>query len=76
VTGCSRSSGRWINRASFKVLAAGRNATTPESLRATFRYVVENSKPRDALVVGMFPKQSNQIAENAAIIREVVPRSE
>jgi hypothetical protein len=60
----------------FKVLAAGRNAKTPESLRATFRYVIENSKPCDALVVGMFPKQSNQMAENAAIIREVVPRSE
>jgi len=56
----------------FKVLAAGRNAKAPESLRATFQYVIESSKPGDALVVGMFPKYSNQIAENSAIIRGLV----
>jgi hypothetical protein len=55
----------------FKILAAGRNAKTPEDLREAFKYVIENSKPDDAVVVGMFPKYSNQIEENASIVREL-----
>ncbi len=56
----------------LKVLAAGRRAGTPEERRAAFKYVIENSKPQDALVVGMFPKHSDQPAENAALIRDIM----
>jgi hypothetical protein len=59
----------------FKVLAAGRHAGTPQERRAAFRYAIENSKPQDALVVGMFPKHSDQVAENATLIRELTPAS-
>ncbi|HZO88218.1 MAG TPA: hypothetical protein VFB38_07735 [Chthonomonadaceae bacterium] len=55
----------------IKILGAGRNCRTPEQTRATFQYTFERIKPTDAVVVGMFPKYRNQIAENARIVREV-----
>jgi hypothetical protein len=56
----------------FKVLAAGRNATTPEQLRAAFQYAFANIKPGDAVVVGMFPKYRDEPGENVAIVREIL----
>ena len=56
----------------FKILAAGRNCATPADTRAAFEFALENLKPTDAVVVGMFPKHSNQVAENAAIVREIL----
>ena len=55
----------------FKVLAAGRKPKEEGGLREAFEYVLGHIKPTDALVVGMFPKHSDQIAENAALVREL-----
>jgi len=55
----------------IKVLAAGRHGTTPEATRAAFAYVLERIKPEDGLVVGVFPRDHDQVAENAAIVREL-----
>jgi hypothetical protein len=54
----------------FKILAAGRNCADSESVRGAFRFAFENIKPSDAVVVGMFPRDSDQAAENAAFVRE------
>ena len=54
----------------FKFLAATRNCATPEDLRAAFDFALANIKPTDALVAGMFPKYVDQVAENAALVRE------
>ncbi len=55
----------------IKILGASRNCTTPEQTRATFAYTFERIKPQDMVVVGMFPKYRNQIAENARYVTEV-----
>ena len=56
----------------FKFLAAARNCTTPEKLRSAFEFALTNIKPTDALIAGMFPKYTNQVAENAQIVREIL----
>lgn len=50
----------------FKILAAGRNCETQEHVRQAFRFAYANIKPKDVVVVGMFPKYEDQIALNVA----------
>lgn len=56
----------------FKVLAAGRHCDTEENLRSAFKYALENIKPSDAIVVGVFQKYKNQIAEDAEIVAQIL----
>jgi len=56
----------------FKLLAAGRRIGSPEQVRQCFEYAFKNLKPTDAVIVGMFPKFSDQIAENVATVRALV----
>lgn len=60
----------------FKVLGASRLCATPAEVRKAFALVYETIKPGDAAVVGMFPKYGNQIAENCALLREILGVSE
>ena len=46
----------------FKILAATRNCATQEDTRAAYRFAYTHIKPRDAVVVGFFPKYQDQIA--------------
>lgn len=46
----------------FKILAASRNCATQEDVRRAFQFAFENIKPKDAVVVGVFPKYFDQIA--------------
>ena len=59
----------------FKIMAANRKCGTPESVRAAFEYAFANIKPTDAVVVGIFPKYSNQVEENARYVGEILERS-
>ncbi len=56
----------------FKILAAGRLATTPEKLEKAFRFAFSNIKPQDAVIVGMYPRFKDEIGENAGIVRRVL----
>jgi len=56
----------------FKVLAAGRNAGSPESRRAAFKYAYANIKPADAVVVGVYQKDRDELAEDVAVAREIL----
>ncbi len=56
----------------FKILAAGRHCDSPEEVRHCFDYAFKNLKPADAVIFGMFPKFSDQIAENVATVRAVL----
>jgi hypothetical protein len=58
----------------FKIMAANRNCSTPECVREAFEYAFANIKATDAVVVGMFPKYRNQVAENAGYVREILAR--
>ena len=58
----------------FKVLAAGRNAASKPGLRAAFEYAYANIKPGDAVVIGVFQKDADQLGEDAAMVREILAR--
>jgi hypothetical protein len=58
----------------YKVLAAGRRISTPAEIRQSFDTALSNIKPSDALIVGMYQQFGDQVAENAAIVREICAR--
>ena len=53
----------------FKILAGGRRADRPEELEAAFEFAFGNIKRTDAVIVGMFPRFSDQAGEDAALTR-------
>ncbi len=55
----------------FKLFAGGRTCSTPEQVSSVFKYVFENIKPTDAVIVGMYPRFHDQmIKENADLVRK------
>ncbi len=56
----------------FKILAAGRHTDSKEEVRRCFDYAFRNLKPADAVIVGMFPKYSDQITENVGNVLAVL----
>ena len=55
----------------FKVLGAGRNVASRETVEAAFRYVLTNIKPTDAVIAGMCPKFKDEVRENVEIVRAI-----
>jgi len=53
----------------FKILAAGRTCNNPEQVRKAFEFVLGHIKPTDAVIVGMYPRYTDQIKENADLVR-------
>ncbi len=58
----------------YKVLAAGRRISTPAEIRECFATALNNIKPTDAMIVGMFQQFGDQVGENAAVVRELCNR--
>lgn len=56
----------------FKVYGAGRRCGTREDRLAALREVFAAARPADCVVIGMFPKHSDQVADNAALVREAM----
>lgn len=56
----------------FKLMGAGRNCATPADVRAAFKYAFDRIKPGDAAVVGMFPKEKDQITENVQHVLDLL----
>jgi hypothetical protein len=56
----------------FKILAAGRMCNDRASLEKAFAFAYSRIKPTDAAIVGMFPILTDEIAEDAAIVRTVL----
>jgi hypothetical protein len=54
----------------FKILAAGRSCWNSPSLDRAFKYAFTHIKPIDGVIVGMFPRYSDQVAENVALARK------
>jgi hypothetical protein len=54
----------------FKILAAGRHCSDKNNVREAFRFAFKNIKTSDAVVVGMFPRDSDHVAEDAALVKE------
>lgn len=55
----------------FKILAAGRFSAQRGAVRDGFRYAFERIKPTDGVIVGMYPRFRDEIAENAGYVREL-----
>jgi hypothetical protein len=55
----------------FKILAAGRRCGSPEDVRKAFEFAFQNIKPTDGVIVGMYPRYTDQISENAGLAREL-----
>ena len=49
-----------------------RHCATQDDVRRAFRFAFQNIKERDAVVVGMYPKDLDQIALNVAYTREAI----
>lgn len=56
----------------FKVLAAGRRIQTPQQVDQAFQFALDNIKPQDAIIVGMFPYMKDEVTENAARVRRIL----
>jgi hypothetical protein len=56
----------------FKVYGAGRHCQSPDGMRDALRLVFRYAKPTDAVVIGMFPKNSEQVDENSRLVSEAI----
>jgi hypothetical protein len=56
----------------FKLLAAGRRIRSPQQIEQAFRFALENIKPTDAVIVGMFPKFKDEVRENTELTRRIL----
>lgn len=54
----------------FKILAAGRTCNSPEQVQKAFKFVLGHIKCTDAVIVGMYPRYTDQIKENADLVRK------
>jgi hypothetical protein len=59
----------------FKILAAGRRATSPKLLEQAYRFAFDNIKPQDAVIVGMYPRFKDEVLENAQVAGRVLTRA-
>jgi hypothetical protein len=58
----------------FKILAAGRRCENPGDVREAFKFALTNIKPIDGVIVGMYPRYQDEIAENVALVKEFTAR--
>jgi hypothetical protein len=56
----------------FKLLAAGRLINSPEQVRGAIRRTLENIKPQDCIIMGMYPRFRDEIRENAESVRSIL----
>ena len=56
----------------FKILGAGRRCTSDADVESAFREALTSIKPSDAVIVGMFPKEKDQVTENADLVRRIL----
>jgi hypothetical protein len=55
----------------FKILGATRRCSTQAEVEKAYAEAFANIKDNDAVVVGMYPKYSNQVYENAQIVKKL-----
>jgi hypothetical protein len=56
----------------FKVYGAGRKCGSPAEMLDALRLVFRYARPTDAVVLGMFPKDKEQVVENCQLFREAL----
>ena len=56
----------------FKILAAGRVTDSAKEMDEAFRLAYTSIKPQDAVIVGMYPRYSDQVQENCERARRIL----
>jgi len=56
----------------FEVLAANRHCHTPAAVEAAIRFAYQNIKPTDVVLLGMWQKYQDQVAENVGYARKAL----
>ncbi len=56
----------------FKVLAGNRHCGTPAAVEAALRFAFEKIKPSDVVLLGMWQKYKDQVAENVGYARKIL----
>jgi len=56
----------------FKILGATRRCGTRTDVEKAFKEAYDNIKPSDGVIVGMFPKYSEQVRENCEIVKKIL----
>jgi hypothetical protein len=56
----------------FKLMGAGRNTRSTQTVESAFRFAFQNIKPTDAAIVGMYPRWKDEPAENAELVRRIL----
>ena len=56
----------------FKILAAGRRAGSARAVQQALREAFASIKPSDCVIVGMFPRFKDEVAENADCVRHIL----
>jgi hypothetical protein len=59
----------------YKILAAGRRVESSTQVRQAFETAFQNIKPTDAVIVGMYQQLSDQVGENAALVRQICAKA-
>ena len=59
----------------FKILGATRRCQSQDTVRAAFDEAFSSIKPGDAVVVGMYPKDTDQVALNAAYAEAAIAKA-
>jgi hypothetical protein len=59
----------------YKVLAAGRLTDNPASIDQAYQTAFDNIKPSDALIIGMYPRYSDQVRDNAERVSRILAKS-
>ncbi|MDP2998068.1 MAG: hypothetical protein Q8N47_11315 [Bryobacterales bacterium] len=59
----------------FKVYGASRNCGSPEKMLDALRLAAKYAKPQDAIVIGMFPKHSEQVNQNCRLVMQALGES-
>ncbi len=56
----------------FKLLAAGRLIISPQMVEQAVRRALENIKPQDCIIMGMYPRYRDEIRENTDTVRRIL----
>jgi len=56
----------------FKILAAGRLTSSPQLIDSAFKTAFESIKPKDCVVVGMYPRYKDEVKENCDRVRRLL----
>ena len=56
----------------FKVLGANRHCGTPAAVERAIRFTLENIKPSDVILLGMWQKYKDQVSENVGYTRKAL----